>query len=124
MVGNYGRSISHRLGDIILIRMSSDPRLLQLFPHDNIFVAASAINAGEMLLINGLSTPALTTIPLGYKVAARDIAAGEKIIKYGAPIGSATRDIAAGEIVHTHNMQSDYLKTYLREGKERYVRDN
>jgi hypothetical protein len=52
-------------------------------------------------------------------VAARDIAAGEKIIKYGVPIGSATRDIGAGEHVHTHNVQSDYIPTYLREDQGR-----
>ena len=60
------------------------------------------------------------SIPLGFKVAARDIAAGEKILKYGAPIGSARQVIRVGEIVHTHNMQSDYLPTYDRE-KGRFV---
>ncbi len=53
-------------------------------------------------------------IPLGHKIAARDIAAGEKIIKYGAPIGSAIRDIASGEHVHTHNLKSDYIPTFKR----------
>ena len=41
----------------------------------------------------------------------RTIAAGARIVKYGAPIGRATRDIAPGEYVHTHNMTSDYLPT-------------
>jgi hypothetical protein len=36
------------------------------------------------------------------------------VIKYGAPIGSATRDIAPGEYVHTHNLKSDYLPTLAR----------
>jgi altronate dehydratase len=54
------------------------------------------------------------SVPLGHKVAARDIAAGEKIIKYGAPIGSATCAIRAGEHVHTHNLRSDYLPTFAR----------
>ena len=53
-------------------------------------------------------------VPLGHKVAARDIAAGEKIIKYGAPIGSAICAINAGEHVHTHNLRSDYLPTCAR----------
>lgn len=104
--------------------MSSDSRLLQLFPHDNILVATTVIQEGETLLIEGRSTLVPTSVPLGHKVAARAIAPGEKILKYGAPIGSATHDIAAGEHVHTHNMKSDYLQTYLREGNERYVRDN
>jgi len=59
-------------------------------------------------------------LPIGHKVAARAIAAGEKILKYGAPIGSATAPIAAGEHVHTHNVQSDYLPTVLRENQARY----
>jgi altronate dehydratase small subunit len=104
--------------------MTTDARLLQLFSGDNIFIATATIEAGEMLLIAGRSTPVPVSVPLGHKVAARFIAAGEKVIKYGAPIGSATRDIAAGEHVHTHNIQSDYLPTYLREGQQRYVRDN
>ena len=43
-------------------------------------------------------------IPEGHKVALRDIARGEVVRKYGHPIGSADRDIAAGEHVHTHNL--------------------
>ena len=53
-------------------------------------------------------------------VAARGIGTGEKIIKYGAPIGSATEPIAAGAHVHTHNLQSDYLPTFRREDQARY----
>ena len=95
-------------------------KLLRLSPADNIFVAAGGIQAGETLSIGGQSVAVEKAIPLGFKIAARDIAAGEKILKYGAPIGSATQAIRAGEIVHTHNMQSDYLPTYERE-KGRFV---
>jgi hypothetical protein len=98
----------------------SDPKLLQLSPHDNIFVARCGIKAGETLIIGGQSVVVETTIPLGFKVAARDIAEGEKILKYGAPIGSARQPVRIGEIVHTNNMQSDYLPTYDRE-KGRFV---
>ncbi len=51
----------------------------------------------------------------GHKYAARDIKAGEDIIKYGQPIGHATEDIKKGEHVHTHN-----VKTNLS-GKLEYV---
>ena len=44
----------------------------------------------------------------------RPIAAGEKVFKYGAPIGSATQPIAPGDYVHTRNLKSDYLPTYAR----------
>lgn len=40
----------------------------------------------------------------GFKLARRDIKAGETVIKYGCPIGTATRDIKAGETVHTSNL--------------------
>ena len=46
-------------------------------------------------------------IPEGHKVALRDIAKGEIVRKYGHPIGTADRDIAAGEHVHTHNLAKD-----------------
>ena len=90
-------------------------KLIKLSPGDNIFVAAGGIGAGETLTIGAQSVAVEKAIPLGFKIAARDIVPGEKILKYGAPIGSATQPIRAGEIVHTHNMQSDYLPTYERE---------
>jgi altronate hydrolase len=43
----------------------------------------------------------------GHKYAARDIAKGENIIKYGQPIGHATEDIKKGEHVHTHNVKTN-----------------
>ena len=43
----------------------------------------------------------------GHKYALRPIAAGESVVKYGMPIGHATRDIAAGDHVHTHNLATN-----------------
>ena len=43
----------------------------------------------------------------GHKYARRDIAAGEDIIKYGMPIGHATRAIAKGEHVHVENVKTN-----------------
>lgn len=40
----------------------------------------------------------------GHKFALRDIKEGEPVIKYGYPIGHATRDIRCGEWVHSHNL--------------------
>ena len=42
----------------------------------------------------------------GHKYAVRDIAKGEKIIKYGFPIGIATEDIPNGGHIHSHNMKT------------------
>lgn len=48
----------------------------------------------------------LENIPHGNKIALRDIAAGEKVIKYGAVIGESTEPIAKGRLVHVHNVKS------------------
>ncbi len=52
-----------------------------------------------------------TKIPAGHKTALCNIKRGEKIIKYGYPIGIATEDIKVGEHVHCHNMCSNAKKT-------------
>ena len=48
-----------------------------------------------------------TDLDTGHKVALRDIAAGENVIKYGFPIGHATRNIKKGERVHTDNLATN-----------------
>lgn len=45
-------------------------------------------------------------IPLGHKIALKDIPAGKEVIKYGRAIGAATTAIAQGQHVHTHNVKS------------------
>lgn len=47
----------------------------------------------------------------GHKYALRDIRQGENVIKYGQPIGHATRDIAKGEHVHSHNLKTNLSGT-------------
>lgn len=42
----------------------------------------------------------------GHKYAVRDISSGEKIVKYGFPIGVATENISKGQHVHSHNMKT------------------
>jgi (2R)-sulfolactate sulfo-lyase subunit alpha len=45
-------------------------------------------------------------IPLGHKVALRDLAENATVIEYGVPIGRARYAIDAGDLVHTHNLRS------------------
>lgn len=49
---------------------------------------------------------AVDDIPLGHKIAVREVAAEKDVIKYGRSIGRATEAIAAGAHVHTHNIKS------------------
>lgn len=64
-------------------------RLFQINPKDNVAV----------ILVDGDAVA-----PRGHKVALCDIPAGAEVIKYGFPIGKATKDIAKGEWVHSHNL--------------------
>ena len=78
----------------------------------NVVVVKSRIRAGETVDIDGLGATMPADVPIGHKLARGAIAAGDKVVKYGAPIGSATAPIAAGELVHVHNVKSDYTPTY------------
>jgi len=84
-------------------------------------VAGASIVPGEHLTLGDQTLTAVDPVPVGHKLAVALIAAGDKVIKYGAPIGSATRDIAPGQHVHTHNLKSDYLPTYTLDGENPYV---
>ncbi len=87
--------------------------LLRIAEEDNVYVLLRSLNAGARLQLGEQTITCETSLEMGHKIAARNIAAGEKIVKYGAPIGSATRDIRAGEHVHLHNIKSDYIPTYV-----------
>ena len=87
-------------------------QLLRISDEDNVYVLLRSLNAGARLQLGEQMVVIETSLELGHKIAACNIAAGQKIVKYGAPIGSATCDIRAGEHVHLHNIKSDYIPTY------------
>ena len=93
---------------------SSDPSAaaMKLAPQDNVAVALRPLAAGEIVLLGELRIRVARDIATGHKLAAQPIAAGEKILKYNTPIGSASAPIAPGDYVHTHNVASDYLPTW------------
>ncbi len=80
--------------------------LLRITPKDNVAVALSAIDAGTALTADGIAVTALNDIPAGHKIALRDIAKDEKVIKYGFPIGYAKEDVKAGQHIHVHNLHT------------------
>ena len=98
--------------------VKADRRLLVLDPADNVAIACSDLAAGTELMLDGLPLRLEASVPTGHKLARRDIAAGEKVLKYGAPIGSARHPITRGAYVHTHNLKSDYIPTWARDGSE------
>jgi len=88
---------------------------LLLDPADNVLVACRTVEAGEAIEVDGGIVQARQRLPVGHKLARRAIAPGEKVLRYGLPIGSATEAIPAGAHVHMHNLKSDYIPTYQLE---------
>ena len=76
---------------------------------DNVAVAIETIAKGDnaVYVCEGreVSLPALEDITIYHKLATRDIAKGEPVVKYGEHIGIASCDIKAGEHVHVHNVE-------------------
>lgn len=99
----------------------TDGRLLFLNPKDNVCTAITPISNGTTLRISGNTVVMKQNIPLGFKIAGCNIATNESIVKYGVSIGSATLPIVLGELVHLHNMKSDYLPTYSLEKEDSHA---
>jgi (2R)-sulfolactate sulfo-lyase subunit alpha len=48
----------------------------------------------------------LNDIPIGHKIALKDMAAGDTVIKYGTDIGKVVQPIKRGEHLHVHNVKT------------------
>ncbi len=81
-------------------------KVLQIHPTDNVAVALIPLAPGQIVAVNGLSVTVREQVPVGHKLALRDIAVGEPIRKYGFVIGNATRLIRQGDWVHVHNVKT------------------
>jgi hypothetical protein len=102
-------------------RQATDARLILLSPEDNCLIAGTTLEAGTSLVIEGETVVLGKTVPLGHKLARRALAAEEKVVRYGAPIGHVTTEVARGDHLHMHNLVSDYLPTYTHEAGHSFV---
>ncbi|WP_249138117.1 aldo/keto reductase [Phenylobacterium montanum] len=89
--------------------------LILLSEADNVLVCAGPVAAGQVLEIDGERVTALDDVPTGHKIARRALKPGDKVLKYGAPIGSMTAPAARGAHVHAHNLTSDYIASHGRD---------
>jgi (2R)-sulfolactate sulfo-lyase subunit alpha len=78
------------VGVVVVEGLKAGTDMLCVVTHDD-----SSFNLGSKM-----------DVPIGHKVALRDIKSGDTVIKYGQDIGKAIADIAKGEHVHTHNMKT------------------
>lgn len=84
--------------------------VIRLNPLDDVLIARHPLPEG-LELEEGIRV--LAAIPAGHKVAARAIASGQPVRRYGQIIGFASQAIAAGEHVHVHNLaMGDFARDY------------
>ena len=79
---------------------------------DDVAVAVVDLKKGEKASAVTLEGQPVTVIdvledvPLGHKIAMKDVKAGDKVTKYSRPIGQAVQPIKKGQHVHTHNLKT------------------
>jgi len=99
---------------------SFDNPALLLADGDNIAVALRDMPAGEAVTVGGVSLVLGSAVDVGHKFAVRAIAVGERVVKYGVPIGRAVQAISPGEYVHLHNLGSEYIPTWTLDAGHRF----
>jgi altronate dehydratase small subunit len=83
--------------------------MVAIKPDDDVAVALRDLPPGAARVRAGDTIGSLElreAIQIGHKAARHGLMRGTPIRKYGAVIGEATADIAAGEHVHVHNLRS------------------
>jgi (2R)-sulfolactate sulfo-lyase subunit alpha len=53
-----------------------------------------------------ITVRAVQDIPIGHKVALKDMSVGDTVFKYGIDIGKVVAAIKAGEHAHVHNIKT------------------
>lgn len=90
--------------------MACRTKVIVINEKDNVATAIEPLNAGSKVSVEVQGrvdeVKLLSDIPMGHKLALRDIDEGEPVIKYGERIGLSTTRIARGEHAHVHNVVS------------------
>lgn len=86
-----------------------------LHEKDNILVCARSAPVGAPVEIDGTTYLLQADIALGHKIARSALKEGDKVLRYGIPIGSMTRPVKPAEHVHSHNLKSDYIPAHGRD---------
>lgn len=91
----------------------SIPQLLVHDHKDNVgVVVVEDLKAGtDMLCVvtednSSFRLTCTADVPIGHKVALKDLKAGETAMKYGEDIGKFTADVEKGGHVHVHNLKT------------------
>ncbi len=80
---------------------------LKINPADNVVVVLEDLALGQEINVDGLVITVSEDIPAGHKLALKDFAEGEHVIKYGYPIGHARFAIAKGSWINEKNIKTN-----------------
>ncbi len=78
------------VGVVVVEGLTADTDMLCCVTHDN----------STFRLVAGAD------VPIGHKIALKDLNAGDTAIKYGEDIGRMVSDVPKGGHVHTHNCKT------------------
>ena len=82
-------------------------RFIRINELDNVGVALTDLEKGEVIGLHNFKIELQEGINRGHKFALRVIKTDEDVVKYGSPIGYATKTIQTGEWVHAHNTKTN-----------------
>jgi len=80
---------------------------IKIHENDNVAVALTDLKNGQKITIGNKEITLIEDVLRGHKVSLMDIAEGENVIKYGFPIGHATKAIKCGSHVHVQNLKTN-----------------
>jgi (2R)-sulfolactate sulfo-lyase subunit alpha len=96
----------------------SDQVVSALAPHflvhnegDHVGVAVQDVEPGRRRAVyldsdREVEVEVVEAVPLGHKVALRDLAEGAGVVEYEVPIGVTRGPVRSGQLVHVHNLRS------------------
>lgn len=80
------------------------PDAMQVHAADTVAVALRPLQTGERVVLGSVPYLLADDIPQGHKFALVPHQSGDRVVKYGLPIGRTSAAIASGEHVHSHNL--------------------
>lgn len=79
---------------------------IKLYPKDTVVIATENLKKGDVICLENEEITLLDDVPTAHKIAIRDFAVGDRIVKYENIIGVASQPIKKGEWVHMHNVDT------------------
>lgn len=87
--------------------MEQQRALVKINSKDNVAVALRELTTGEFVGVENKEYIVKEDIAFGHKMALENMPKGTIVIKYGSAIGHTTKDVNAGQWLHSHNVKTN-----------------